>query len=54
MRVSFLEREVNVDTGGDSLNCGTILSMIDKVAKARQEFGMPFEDVKLFLLKRLY
>jgi hypothetical protein len=35
------------------LNCWAILSMVDKVPKARQELGMPFENVKLVLLELL-
>lgn len=38
---------MNVDEGGDGLDLGGLLGVVEKVALARLVFGVPFEDVKL-------
>lgn len=46
-RVSLLEGQEDVDTGGHSLNGNAVLGMVDKIAEAGLELGIPLEDVKL-------
>lgn len=42
-----MEGQENVDTSGHSLNGGAVLGMVDEVAEAGLELGIPLEDVKL-------
>ena len=46
--------ELDVHKGGDGLNVTAVLGMLKEVALARLELGVPFEDVELILLKRLF
>lgn len=38
---------MDVDEGGDGLDLGGLLGVVEKVALARLVLGVPFEDVKL-------
>ena len=38
---------MNVDEGGNCLDLGTLLCMIDKVSLAGLIFGVPVEDIEL-------